>query len=82
MSWDIEVTDEFERWWDTLDEDEREDVRSVVGLLEEKGPTLPFPHSSGVVPPNMRGCANCEFSTRADPTESYMLLILAALQYC
>ena len=33
----------------TLDEGEREDVRSVVGLLEEKGPTLPFPHSSGVV---------------------------------
>ncbi len=49
VSWDIEVTDEFERWWDTLDEGEREDVRSVVGLLEEKGPTLPFPHSSGVV---------------------------------
>lgn len=43
------MTDEFERWWDTLDEAEREDVRAVVGLLEEKGPTLPFPHSSGVV---------------------------------
>ena len=42
------MTDEFEHWWDTLDESEREDVRSAVGLLEEKGPTLPFPHSSGV----------------------------------
>jgi len=49
VSWDVEVTDEFEQWWDKLDEGEREDVRSVVGLLEEKGPTLPFPHSSGVV---------------------------------
>jgi hypothetical protein len=48
VAWDVEVTDEFEQWWDTLDEGEREDVRSVVGLLEEKGPTLPFPHSSGV----------------------------------
>ncbi len=49
VSWDIEVTDEFEHRWDMLDEGEREDVRRVVGLLEEKGSTLPFPLSSGVV---------------------------------
>ena len=49
MAWDIEVTAEFEHWWDTLDEGEQEDVRAVVGLLEERGPTLPFPYSSGVV---------------------------------
>jgi hypothetical protein len=48
MACDIEVTAEFEAWWDTLDEDEREDIRSCVGLLEERGPTLPFPYSSGV----------------------------------
>ena len=49
MAFDVEVTAEFEAWWDTLDEDEREDIRSCVGLLEERGPTLPFPYSSGVV---------------------------------
>jgi hypothetical protein len=48
VAWDIEVTDEFENWWDTLDAAEREDTRAVVGLLEERGPMLPFPHSSGV----------------------------------
>jgi len=47
--WDIEVTSEFERWWDLLNEAEREDVRASVGLLEERGPSLPFPYSSGVV---------------------------------
>lgn len=35
MAWDIEVTAEFENWWDALDEGERVDVRAVVGLLEE-----------------------------------------------
>ena len=47
--WEIEVSSEFELWWDSLDEAEREDVKSVVGLLEERGPTLPFPYCSGVV---------------------------------
>ena len=49
VPWEIEVSSEFEHWWDSLDEAEREDVQSVVGLLEERGPTLPFPYSSGVV---------------------------------
>lgn len=49
MPWDIEVTSEFERWWDLRNEAEREDVRASVGLLEERGPSLPFPYSSGVV---------------------------------
>jgi len=48
MAWDVEYTDEFEDWWETLDEDEQMEVAASVGLLEEKGPTLPFPHSSGI----------------------------------
>lgn len=32
----------------TLDEDEQESVATVVGLLEAKGPQLPFPYSSSV----------------------------------
>jgi len=47
VPWDIEVTEQFERWWDLLNEAEREDVRASVGLLEERGPALPFPYSSG-----------------------------------
>jgi hypothetical protein len=49
VPWEVEVTREFEDWWDLLDEAEREDVRTTVGLLEERGPALPFPYSSGVV---------------------------------
>lgn len=48
MAWDIEYTNEFEGWWETLTEGAQIDVDTVVGLLQECGPSLPFPYSSGV----------------------------------
>jgi hypothetical protein len=44
----VEYTDEFGTWWDTLTEDERIRVTASVALLQRRGPGLPFPHSSGV----------------------------------
>lgn len=48
MEWEVEYTDEFGYWWDRLSEAEQEDVAAVVELLEEKGPQLPYPYSSGI----------------------------------
>lgn len=48
MPWNVEYTDEFELWWDSLDEAEQESVAVYVKMLEAKGPTLPYPYSSGV----------------------------------
>ena len=48
MEWDIEYTDEFGEWWGSLTDAEQEDVAAVVELLEEKGPQLPYPFSSGI----------------------------------
>jgi hypothetical protein len=48
MECNVEYTDEFGSWWNTLSENEQEDVAAIVGLLEEKGAQLPFPFSSGV----------------------------------
>ena len=48
MTWDVEYTDEFGRWWDTLTEAEQESVDVSVRLLEAMGLQLPFPHSSDV----------------------------------
>ena len=48
MSWEIEFTDEFGGWWDSLAEEEQDSVDVTVRLLEELGPHLPFPHSSGI----------------------------------
>lgn len=44
----MEYTDEFGAWWNTLDEAEQDSVDVAVQLLQERGPTLPFPFSSSV----------------------------------
>ncbi len=48
MEWEIEYTDEFEKWWNTLNEGEQEAVAASVVLLETLGPNLPRPHSDTV----------------------------------
>jgi hypothetical protein len=48
MKWEVEYTDEFEEWWLMLTEAEQEDISASVYLLEQRGPNLGFPHSSGV----------------------------------
>jgi hypothetical protein len=45
---EVEYTDEFELWWNSLSELEQDDIAAVVTLLEEYGPTLPFPYSSRI----------------------------------
>jgi len=46
--WEVEYTDEFGEWWETLGEAEQDALTFSVGLLREHGPQLQFPHSSGV----------------------------------
>ena len=48
MNWDVEYSDEFGEWWGNLSDDERESLAASVRLLEERGPMLGFPHSSGI----------------------------------
>lgn len=48
MTWMVEYTDQFEVWWNTLDEGAQEDLTAAIALLEERGPALPFPYSSGI----------------------------------
>ena len=48
MEWEIEFTDEFGAWWQTLTEVQQDDVAYTVGLLAELGPALDFPYSSKV----------------------------------
>lgn len=46
--WEVEYTDELGVWWESLTEAEQESVDVSVRLLEEKGPNLGFPHTSGI----------------------------------
>jgi len=48
MAWEVEYTDQFEEWWDTLDEGEQDEIDVCVGLLEEKGPHLTYPRCSEI----------------------------------
>jgi hypothetical protein len=48
MLWSVEYTDEFGEWWAGLSEAEQESLDVSVRLLEERGPQLGFPHSSGI----------------------------------
>jgi hypothetical protein len=48
VSWDVEYTDEFGEWWNSLTDTEQDDFTAVVALLMEHGPQLPFPYSSGI----------------------------------
>jgi hypothetical protein len=48
MNWIVEYTDEFGEWWQSLSIDEQESLDASVRLLENRGPNLGFPHSSGI----------------------------------
>jgi hypothetical protein len=46
--WEVEFSDEFERWWQTLDEGERESILAGVKLLRQMGPLLGRPYADTV----------------------------------
>jgi hypothetical protein len=57
VAWEVEFTDEFEVWWNSLDESEQEDVQASVNVLRERGPSLGRPHVDLVTTsqyPNMK----------------------------
>jgi hypothetical protein len=46
--WEVEYTDEFQRWWDTLTENEQDAIAFSVNLLRQEGPSLKFPYCSSI----------------------------------
>jgi len=48
VAWEVEFTDEFEDWWSKLEETEQIKIDAAIRMLEEYGPDLPYPMSSGV----------------------------------
>lgn len=41
--WEVEFTDEFGEWWETLSLEQQAEVRKRVNLLQQKGPALGRP---------------------------------------
>jgi len=48
VAWEVEFSDEFCEWWDSLDAAEQQSVDFSVSLLQAAGPMLRMPHSSGI----------------------------------
>src|ERR1039458_8714033 len=57
MQWDVEVSDEFKAWYDSLNEDEWESVNTGVDMLTVYGPSLSRPYADTITGsryPNMK----------------------------
>lgn len=46
--WEVEYSDEFGLWWDSLTESEQDDVAAVVEVLRQVGPSLRRPLSGSI----------------------------------
>jgi hypothetical protein len=46
--WEVEFTDEFEIWWNSLSESEQDSLRASVELLAALGPQLGRPHVDAI----------------------------------
>lgn len=85
MLWEVEHTDEFEKWWMSLTPDERESVAVAVELLERKGPALGRPWADTLSKdskyPNMKelrvqhGGKPYRIAFAFDPRQTAILLI-------
>jgi len=67
VTWEVEYTDEFEEWWSCLSIGEQDAIAVVVGLLENKGPHLPFPYSSGIATSRHAHMRELRIQYRGDP---------------
>ena len=65
MAWEVEFTDEFGAWWHSLDEAAHDSMTAVIELLEDFGPHLRFPHSSGVTDRSTLTCGSFVSSMQA-----------------
>ena len=67
MGWVVEFTDEFEAWWDGLDDIAQDAIDRSVDLLGTRGPTLPFLHSSDVRASKHRNMRELRVQVSGDP---------------
>jgi hypothetical protein len=73
--WVVNQTVVFENWWEALSEQEQDDVTAFVELLQEMGPQLPYPHSSGVEGSRHGHMRELRVFYAFDPRRSAILLI-------
>lgn len=81
VPWEVEYTNEFEAWWETLGEETQEAIDAAVELLEDRGPALGRPLADNVHQsrhPNMkelRPAQTIRVLFAFDPRRTAILLI-------
>jgi hypothetical protein len=45
MTWNVETSDEFDRWWEELDDGTQDSLATLILLLKRDGPMLPRPYA-------------------------------------
>ena len=65
--WQVEFTDEFEQWWDALDESVQDAVDFSVGLLSKTGPALGRPHADTVKASRHKNMKELRVQARGKP---------------
>jgi hypothetical protein len=48
MTWKVETSEEFDRWWKGLDDRTQDSLTTVILLLKRDGPMLPRPYADKV----------------------------------
>jgi hypothetical protein len=78
--WDVEFTDQFERWWEDLSVKEQDSIDAAVDMLQQRGPGLGRPYVDTIVAsrhPNMKELRTGPIRVLVafDPTRTAILLI-------
>jgi hypothetical protein len=79
MSWEIETSDEFVTWYQSLTEDEIDSVDFSIELLEQAGPVLGRPHVDTLKGSKIANLKNFGFNTKGDHCEFCSCLTRGAL---
>src|SRR5262245_49874407 len=69
--WDVEYTDEFGRWWATLQEEVQESIAHDVGLLEQIGPGLGRPRVDTVKGSKFSNMKELRTQHRGEPYRTF-----------
>jgi len=69
--WDVEFTDEFGEWWETLTENEQESLTVSVKLLQVLGPALGRPHADTVKKSRHKHMKELRTQIHGDPLRTF-----------
>lgn len=71
MAWEVEYTNEFGAWWESLDEAEQDCVRFSVELLVGGGPNLGRPHVDAVKGSRHRNMKELRSQSKGRPLRTF-----------